>query len=235
MYVIPSLDGVSWANTSMMPQTKSELATILAKPEGERTVRIRDDISYRPLEITRWLKEDDIYDIKLLPNAHFEPYYVAHRDLQYYDEIFNSYGLNKLSHMYDLRNLDYKMKMLPDVFAIHIDHKSLNQTDWSKGFGIHERYTIKAGAFVTRHTELPGLLTNVYKPLLLENLTYSIKNAFCASRVCGDNGKVELAKNVRLLKFALYECALFLVLCFLALVTVGLWKTNTSRVHYRRR
>lgn len=214
LYVIPSLDGVSWANLSMMPQNKTELAAILSKPKDEQIVKIREDISYRPLEITKWLDKSEIYDMKLLPNAHFEPYFVAHRNIQYYDEIFNSYGLNKLSHMYDLRNLNYKIKMLPDVFAIHIDHKNLNQTDWSTGFKIHERYTIKAGAFVARHTNLPGLLTNEYIPSITRN-NYSMKYVYCPQKECNDYEKVTIIKNIRTLKFALYVGIVFLLMFIL--------------------
>ena len=216
LFVIPSLDGASWADSSMMPQTKSELAAILAKPVEEQAVKIREDISYRPLEITRWLKETEIYDLKLLPNAHFEPYFVAHRDIQYYDEIFNSYGLNKLSHVYDLRNLDYKLKMLPDVFGVHLSHKSLNQTDWSKGFGIHSRYTIKAGAFVARHTSLPGLLTNEYVPSYLKS--YKMKMDSCPQRKCNTYEREELIGSIKTLRFTLYVSSMLSLVCVIMFV-----------------
>ena len=39
----------------------------------------------------------------------------------------------------------YKLKMLPDVFAAHIDHISLNSIEWLKSHGRLSRYNLKVG------------------------------------------------------------------------------------------
>ena len=218
LFVIPILNATRGIEPEMIPQTKEELAAILEKPISEQTVQIRDQLSYKPLKIMEWLNKTDIYNITLEPKELFEPYFVAHRSMQFYDEIFNSYGFNKLSQVYDMRNLGYNMVMLPDVFAIHIDHTSLNSTDWFKTYGKYSRYSLKVGAFVTRYKELPGMLTNTYEPpFIRSNNTFKDFKGFIEG--CRASDLLTAArKNVRDMRRALFVgvVLLFAIVAYLA-------------------
>lgn len=217
LFVFPTLNATQGIGPERIPQTKEELADILAKPDPEQIIKIRSHLSYKPLKVMEWLKKTSIYNISLKPETIFEPYFVAHRDMQFYDEIFNSYGFNKLSQVYDMRNLEYKLKMLPDVFAVHIDHTSLNSTDWFKNYGRLSRYNLKVGAFMARRKKLPGLLTNTYKPPLLahkSNFTYGKLNQ--CTRECWAND-FDIATARRNMKGI--QCAFFVgVILFCAAV-----------------
>ena len=119
-----------------------------------------------------WLKQNKIYDISVNKRKNFEPYYVAHRGIMLYDEIFNGCGFDKLLHMNGMRKLGYRLKVLPDVFIVHLNHNSLkNYSDWCKGFSKSPRAQMKISSFYSTTSNLRGFLTNSYHPPWIKNLT----------------------------------------------------------------
>ena len=60
----------------------------------------------------------------------YEPYIVVPRNTTaMYDERFTGYGMNKVSHIYELDARGFKFVVLPDVFIISPQHPP---SEWSQ-------------------------------------------------------------------------------------------------------
>ncbi|KAI8494752.1 hypothetical protein Bbelb_273570 [Branchiostoma belcheri] len=81
--------------------------------------------SHRPTDYQRWYAEEQVYPVSTYQDK-FEPYLVLRMSssLPLYDERFSGYGMNKVTHTMELLAAGYQFLVLPNVWAIHVPHRS---------------------------------------------------------------------------------------------------------------
>ncbi|XP_077996785.1 xylosyl- and glucuronyltransferase LARGE2-like [Glandiceps talaboti] len=81
--------------------------------------------SHRATDYNRWYGAKDSYPVTMYQDK-YEPYIVLKKRerMPYYDERFTGYGMNKVTHVMELLAAGYELAVLPDVWAIHIPHRS---------------------------------------------------------------------------------------------------------------
>ena len=212
LFVVPTFDASPGVGINDIPKDKKELALSLNKSDSEKILRPKQEPSYSHQKIPYWLTQNDVYDINLAGVPHFEPYFVAHRTTMLYDEVFNGCGYDKLAHVKNMIYLDYKFKMLPDVFIAHLDHSGIkNFVYWCTGYKPDgQRSQIRISEFNSVASNLKGLLVNNYQPPLLQN--FSVIPPLIKTCVCptfqGTEASIYLMKN----KISLMKKSLYLVL-----------------------
>lgn len=170
LFIVPAFDSTKGFKMKYIPRSKKELAGILKLPKSQRRIHEKYHLSYIPQNISYWLKQDNVYDCELSEKDFFEPYFVAHRNIPLYDEVFNGCFQDKLSHVSSLRVLRYKMKMLPDVFIIHLSHKDLkNYVNWCRGYTTGKRFQMRKSSSDAISRELMGFYENTHYPSLFYN------------------------------------------------------------------
>ena len=170
-----------------IPQSKEELAKALSEPKEQRKILEKHHLSYKPQRISHWLQQDEVYDSNVKYGEIFEPYFVAHRNLIFYDEIFNGCFYDKLSHVDNVKYLGFRLKILPDTFIIHLDHGDIkNYKNWCRGYEAGKRLKLKNCSFWTTTREFKGILENRYYPPWLSNISNKIfTGCLDEKRVCG--------------------------------------------------
>lgn len=170
LFIAPALDAIKNVKARQIPQSKKALAEEFKKPESLRKIREKLHLSYIAQNISYWLTQDKVYDCKLSESDIFEPYFVAHRDIPLYDEVFNGCFQDKLSHVNSLRELGYKMKMLPDVYIVHLHHRNLKKyVNWCRNYTIGKRLEMRKYSTYVISRELRGFLKNTHYPSLFYN------------------------------------------------------------------
>lgn len=150
---------------SEVPETKEALEAELNKPKRENRLFAKPHKAYFPLRIRDWLRKTEIYDIRISDREEFEPYYVTNRFSMFYDEVFNGWGFDKISHAYTVRGLKMPMKMLPDVIIIHLTHHPLkNYSEWDTGYKVCKRSKMKELSWKVVAENLKGFMVNDYYP-----------------------------------------------------------------------
>lgn len=167
MFIVIPLFGKKGLDPKKIPQTKEEVGKILNTPNQSTFL---DMYGYVSLDAKGWTKKDKMYEFHLPDKEVVEPYYVAHRNVQLYDETYITWGFDKVTQIYDMKSVGYKMIVLPDLFMIHLNHSDLKGfKNWEKGYLRDERHNLKIGTSVNRWTNLPGLLTNSFYPQWLKS------------------------------------------------------------------
>lgn len=163
MFLVSSFFGGKGLDPKKIPQTKAEIEKLLDDPE--QTTLTTAVSGYKDYNLTKWLKSTEIYDFNYNVLSSYEPYYVAHRNIQYYDETYVTWGYNKVTQLFDMNTVGYKVKILPDAFMIHLNHNDIKGfKSWNKGFKKEQRHHMKVGTSTNRWLQLPGLLINSYFP-----------------------------------------------------------------------
>lgn len=150
-----------------IPATKAE---ILALSTDENSpFQPKQETGYYQANIPKWKEAEGLYKPHLSEITFFEPYYLASRNIQFYDETFITWGLDKVTQVYDMRKLGYNLQILPETFMVHLSHNDIkNYRAWNIGFNNGPRYSIKIKTSLDRRKEIPGLLTNTYYPSWLK-------------------------------------------------------------------
>ncbi|OQR75959.1 glycosyltransferase protein LARGE2-like, partial [Tropilaelaps mercedesae] len=80
--------------------------------------------SHASTDYWRWYTASEAYEVRPSSDK-FEPYLVVEKNahLPLYWEKFSGYGMNKISHMAELRVAGYKFWVAPDVWLIHVPHR----------------------------------------------------------------------------------------------------------------
>lgn len=163
MFLVSIFFGNKGLDPKKIPQTKKELEKVLKTPN--QTSFTTDIFGYRTFNISEWLESKEMYDFEYNISTSYEPYYVVRRNSQLYDETFVTWGYNKVTQIFDMNVVGYKMKILPDSYMIHLNHSDLKGFKyWFKGFKQDARNQMKVGTSINRWQNLPGLLTNTYFP-----------------------------------------------------------------------
>ena len=221
MFIVMSLFGNEGMGPKDIPQTKEEVRKIMHTPNQTTFLEIYGYVSLDP---KGWSEKNDMYDFKSLKREMTEPYYVAHRDVQMYDETYTTWGFNKVTQVFDMNATKYKMKVLPDLFMIHLNHASIKGFRyWRKGYKYDKRHNLKVGTSVERWRNLPGLITNAYYPPLFSPKAQDIVS--CSANVAEDVVFAGLqdrinSKRAKVKSFKAY--LLFLVLILVPLTAVML-------------
>lgn len=64
----------------------------------------------------------------------FEPYVVAEKSsVPAYDERFRGYGMNKISHLYEMAKKGFEFVVVPNVFVVAAQHAP--SKSWERTFG----------------------------------------------------------------------------------------------------
>lgn len=164
LFIVPPFDAVPGVKASQIPQNKGQLKAIMNKPVKDRKVSNKL-LTYENHNYSKWLEEDNIYELELPKEIIFEPYFVTHRKTLLYDEIFVGCGYDKVSYAQSMRALDYKLEMLPETFMVHLHHNDLkNYSNWCKKYHRRMRYQLKRNISNAFDRELRGLLVNDYYP-----------------------------------------------------------------------
>lgn len=221
---MPAFDAENGVGLSKVPENKAELAEILRLPESKQIIKPKKPQSYLAQNVSYWLGQSEIYNSGVRPKDPFEPYFVAHRNIMFYDEIFNGCMFDKLSHMYNMRALGYKLKMVPDAFIVHLSHKALKHYhDWCSGYNTGPRYLMKKYSYEALAYRLKGFLRNEYYPPWLHNGT--INTSLYERCKCENNAesqkRLEFAKSrVALLRSAFKLFTLLLVVLLAAFMVL---------------
>lgn len=223
VFIAPALDAVKRVKLNQIPRNKEELAKILNKPLKQRNIVEKFHKSYIPQHIPHWLEQNEVYNCNITAGEIFEPYFVAHRNIVLYDEVFNGCLYDKLSHVDNMRYLGFKLKMIPDAFIIHLSHADLKKyQNWCYGYKLDKRYALKKNFFDAVSKGFKGLLENRYYPPWLSGAPGSIQ-AKCskveeAYKLNSLTQKIEKARNQNqfmkaLLVFFLALFAVAIVVC----------------------
>lgn len=192
MFSVMPLFGCKGITADKIPQTKQKVREILHDPN--QTVFF-DMYGYMSLDAKGWSNKSEMYQFELPEMEIIEPYYVAHRNVQLYDETYITWGFNKVTQIYDMKSVGYKIMILPDVYMVHLNHSDIKGfKNWDKGYVHDERHNLKIGTSVNRWMNFPGLLTNTHYPQWL-------KSNFMASEPCispvGDHRLSELNSEIK--------------------------------------
>lgn len=82
--------------------------------------------------------------------------YIGHRNVQLYDGTFVSWGFDKVTQIYGMNPLDYKLNVLPDLYIIHLNHMDIKgYKDWFSGHLRDKRHNLKIGTSSEQVEERP--------------------------------------------------------------------------------
>ena len=221
--VMPLFDNKGMSPKEIL-QTKEEVRRILHTPNQTTFADVRGYVSLDP---KGWPEKDGMYEFQYPANESAEPYYVAHRDIQLYDETLVTWGLNKVTQIFDMNAVQYRMVVLPDVFMVHLNHASIKGFSyWKRGFRNDKRNGMKIVTAASRWKNLPGMLTNAYYPpwlrLKAQDIIYCNANDdnYIYNRLIEIRSKLDAARsNVK--SFKVY---LFALLCLSIPLTMLLLK-----------
>ena len=226
-------DAKKGVSLSDIPQNKSELISLWNR-KGDKPILPRDRGALRELNYQKWKGTNDIYEV--YTTSYFEPYPVAHRTAQFYDETYVTWGVDKVEQVRSMKKLGYKTKVLPDAFVIHLSHDDLakDYKGWYDGLNDGPRTQMKLGTSDNRKKALPGLLANTYYPHWLRSISNKTNN----TNVCGDTLRAYMLHNsidatktsIIMLKKILYCLVVNLVvLCMIAICIKKGSKCNTRK------
>ena len=176
MLIASPFSGDAGLDPKDIPGTKTDLVVYL---KGKNSaIKPKKEIGYRQLSAKRWFKNKDVFELHLSGDSTFEPYYMTNRFIQLYDETFITWGHDKVTQIKDMRSLGYKLKVMPDAYMVHLNHKDIKgYTDWSTGLNKEPRYRLKVGTSSGRREAIPGFFTNTYYPEWLKNTNTSDKES----------------------------------------------------------
>lgn len=224
MFVVFSFFGNKGLLPDKIPQTKAELEKILMN-KTQNTFKT-DIFGYELYDFEHWFKEKDIYNFEYPQEAQFEPYYVSHRNIQLYDETYVNWGFNKITQIFDMNAVGYDMKVLPDVFMIHLNHSDIKGFKYWKGrYKYNERHQLKVGTSMNRIQKLPGLLTNTYYPPWFKN----ISNTFMPDNYSETQILYELENTINPIRSSIrmYKALLIILLSILVGLIVVIFRNNS--------
>jgi len=109
----------------------------------------------------RWLRTNTSYAIERA-SSYFEPYYVVRlTSMPFYDERFRFYGHDKAQHFEALVSMNFRFRVLPEHFIIHVPHA---EHEWHHRK--RERAYVRAKEAMTEFYEDYGLQLFENKRLL---------------------------------------------------------------------
>ena len=121
-------------NLAALPSTQHELASLWQEHRAEGFHVSNFPKGHSPTDFERWFSASSPYTIDY--QEHFEPYVIACRVLvPRYDERFRGYGMNKISHLYEIAAAGATFAVLPHVFLTAREHA--RSASYQRVFGLH--------------------------------------------------------------------------------------------------
>ena len=144
MYILPAFEqfpenGTNTVNdVSTVPSTKKELVHAI---EQNRVDRFHKDKGghfstkyHKWFSLTNTSTGNKLYRVKY-EIVHFEPYVVARKDyLPLFSPIYRGYGFNKACWFVECVLRDFKFRVLPDDFVVHMNHPYGERDDTKLGY-----------------------------------------------------------------------------------------------------
>lgn len=196
MFIVFSFFGLKGLDPDKIPQTKTDIGKILSNKS--QTIFNTKIFGYDLYNFTHWLEMNYIYNFTYPIKKQFEPYYVAHRNIQFYDETYVTWGFNKLTQILDMNEVGYNMKVIPDLYMIHLNHSDIKGfKSWRHKYKYDARHHTKVGTSTNRLQKLPGLLINsYYPPWLDDDMKAFICPAYYGTQILADlRNELELAES----------------------------------------
>ncbi|RWS16148.1 Gyltl1B protein-like protein, partial [Dinothrombium tinctorium] len=110
-----------------IPKVKEELMQLVMREDPlVQPFRIQESIdSHKSTNYWKWYVTSRPYNVLEYADK-YEPYLILEnkQQLPLFDEQFTGYGMNKVTHTTELFAAGYKFIVLPDVWTIHLPHKS---------------------------------------------------------------------------------------------------------------
>lgn len=127
-WVVPAFEFLEPPNLDEeFPKTKEDLVEqILADNSNIQPFRITESPeSHRLTDYWHWYRAEHPYEIHGY-NDKYEPYVVLKKSghLPLYSQHFTGYGMNKVSHITELHAAGYNFRVLHDLWAIHLPHRT---------------------------------------------------------------------------------------------------------------
>lgn len=232
MFITFSFFGNKGLDPNNIPQSKAEIGKTLRDPNQDTF--ITNIFGYELYNFTHWLENDAIYNFSYPVKAQFEPYYVTHRNAQLYDETYVTWGFNKLTQILDMNAVGYSMKVIPDVFMIHLNHGDIKGfKNWRNKYRYDERHHTKVGTSMNRIQKLPGMLINTYYPPWLKN---NMKALLCENYF-GTQVLIQLREELVLARstVSIFKTFLLVFLCILACLVTILITHNTNELPTKKK
>ena len=219
MLIAFAFDGGDGLDPKKIPETKLELVEYVRNKKTP-TIRAKKDWGYRFLNGDTWMRSNKVYKLKLSKQAFVEPYYLANRNIQLYDETMITWGYDKVTQVYDIREVGYKLKVLPDAYMVHLSHNDIKgYNEWSTNLNVYSpRSRLKTGTAENRREVFPGLFTNAYYPEWLWDPCFSDKETKRNDIIL--KKKQSIQSSIRFYRTMLY----LLMACFVAVLLVVLRK-----------
>merc|ERR1712166_1303873 len=129
VFVVPAFEVVCGAAT---PHTQQQLAQLCSDGACEPFHVSNFPKGHQPTDSARWMKAKHAYTVDY--RNCYEPYLVMSRiRCPRYDERFRGYGMNKISHIFEVAQAAPRFVVLPEVFVTAHEHKKSEA--WEQGFG----------------------------------------------------------------------------------------------------
>ena len=117
-------------NHTELPGTRERLMKMMNTTDENEKIVVFHEESYKPghrsTNYSRWTSnlEETSYSIEVLEFG-YEPYIIgAVKNLPRFFEDFRGYGMNKLSYLVQLYYAGFSLRVLRDVFVLHLNHPS---------------------------------------------------------------------------------------------------------------
>jgi len=136
--IIPSfeiLEAATKNNSFKLPRSKTHVLKAWENGEAQGFHTNYYPKGHSPTQYTTWFHATKCYRVKYEEN--FEPYLVIRKNLvPFYDERFRGYGLNKISHIFNMHAIGVHFYVAPHHFLISQCHK--RSWSWEILYGINK-------------------------------------------------------------------------------------------------
>lgn len=135
-FIVPSFE--AFTDLPKFPQNKTELLSLMAEDKvGGYSMKNGWNLGHRPTKFDHWVKANEPYDVQYR-NA-FEPYLVVPTDTEpRFDQRLLERMADKAIYCRSLHGAGFILRVLPDVFVIHLPHpQSPGLRQWARvpGYG----------------------------------------------------------------------------------------------------
>lgn len=147
VFVVPAFEMLGEKSSSFdsfqMPSSKTLVHSLYENQQiiGFHTKHFAP--GHKATNFDLWFQSNFPYQVNY--EEGYEPYVIAFRSLvPKYDERFRGYGMNKITHLYEINSMGFKFTVLPHVFLVTLPHSP--SPSYNKTYG-HERVCFKLYLF----------------------------------------------------------------------------------------
>ncbi|EFO89717.1 CRE-LGE-1 protein [Caenorhabditis remanei] len=125
--VIPAFETAenNITDVTTFPHTKEQLVKAFFKKKINVFRGITWPSAHNSTNVAEWIIAEDVYSVNYEKN--YEPYFIIKKSsCPMYDQRFGGFGWNKVTHVLQLRMMNYTFKVSPTSFMIHQNHNISN-------------------------------------------------------------------------------------------------------------